>query len=69
MTTPENIRDLIQAAGLNVQHRCFVCFALLEAYSSPKANPYERWVCGDHGALAHDNGDSDRITRAKKVTV
>jgi hypothetical protein len=68
MKTPGAIQSLIQAAGMNLQHRCYVCHALLEAYSTPRGvNPHEKWVCLEHGALAHDNGTFDRVTRANKV--
>lgn len=66
-----NVQTLIQAAGMNIQHRCFVCHALLDAFSTTRGvleNPHEKYVClEEHGHLAHDNGQFDRITKASKA--
>lgn len=70
-TIPKNVQGLLRAAGMTIQHRCFVCGTLLEAFSTTRGvleNPHEKYVClEEHGHLAHDNGQFDRITKANKA--
>lgn len=46
------MKNLVIAAGLNVQHACHVCGVLLDAFGRESSEGL--WVCPEHKATAGD---------------
>ncbi len=63
MSQADRMKELVVAAGLDVQHSCKECGVTLDSFGRQSTKYDFEWVCPDHRALA----DGSRVLCAEKA--